>query len=261
LKPFKPRVTVRTLALVVAFSAVLMALVVVPQRRQRYQQAERSIRQQVATLLRAAEEYRESERDGRETAARSLAFAEKEKREAAKWPEASEERKHHQHLATLWEKAARNSAGVADSSARTARMLKQRAEEIQKDWQRGADSLEDFERLAREAEKGPQTPKWRLLKSTLASVKRQVQEDEDKVGGANRPAILEAAAVWQAAELLKAAKKHPAPEKLKAKAQRKLKENDYMWKVTFSDPKTAQSYEVHTSFSEPTVKQYLAEHP
>jgi hypothetical protein len=185
LGPFRPRFTVRQLTVVTALLALMMGAymtrVSLPARRQRYQRADRAIREQLALLTRAAEEDRELERSNRERLGRIVESAEKERREAAKWPAGSEERESHERLARLWDEAARSvPIGKVEESDRRARAIERRLEQLLKGWRQAEGDLEQLERFVGEAARVPDSAYWQRLGvvARLAEVKVQMQAEE-----------------------------------------------------------------------------------
>jgi hypothetical protein len=164
LEPFRPRVTVRGLMAIIAFLAVMvwlfMTYVALPAARQRYQQADGLFRLHVAVLLRAYEEERTQERVSRELARKDSESCEKENREAERWPEAAQEQEHHQHLASLWDRAGRDQIRVANLAARRASLFKRRLDELLELRRQAGHSIVKLEDAAKEAEKWPETSEW-----------------------------------------------------------------------------------------------------
>jgi hypothetical protein len=185
LGPFRPRFTVRQLTLVTALLALMMGAymtrVSLPARRQRYQRADRAIREQLALLSRAAEADREQERSNRERLGRIVAYAEKERSEAAKWPAGSEEREAHEGLARAWDKAALSvPVGSGGVSVMRARAIERHLEQLLKRWKQAEGDLEQLERFVGEAARVPDSADWQRLGmvARLAEVKVQMQVEE-----------------------------------------------------------------------------------
>lgn len=176
----RPRITVLGLLIVTAVLAVFMARVTLPARRARAEYALRIIGDHVALLNRAAEEASAREQDLRRRFAKCLADADKEEREAAKWPEGSENREAHRNLARLWYRAAGQvPLPFADLAARKSRALRSRAEAHQNELRLAGKSLERLEALARKAETQPDTPEWTRLElaDQLAALKETMEAE------------------------------------------------------------------------------------
>jgi hypothetical protein len=162
LEPFRPRLTVRTSMIIIALLAVAVwwyvAHVALPAARQRLLRADGLFRLHLAVIDGAYQEEAKQEQDSRAAARRCLEFSEKERREAERWSEGTEERTTHRDFAALWVQSESNYSRTADFAARRARRLKQRMEELSERRRQAEGDISKIEEVAKEAATWPEPP-------------------------------------------------------------------------------------------------------
>jgi hypothetical protein len=162
LEPISPRLTVRTSMLIIGLLAVAVwwyvSHIALPAARQRLQRADGLFRLHLAVIDGAYQEEVKQEQDARAAARRCLEFSERERREAERWPEGTEERTTHRDFAALWDKSESDHSRTAEFAARRARRLKQRMEELLERRRQAEGDISKIEDVAEEAGKWPETP-------------------------------------------------------------------------------------------------------
>lgn len=275
LEPFRLQLSLRKLLAVVALLAVVMAayitLVELPAKRRRFRNADRVINLQIDLLRRAAAQERQRERTERERAGKCRGSAQEERREAAKWPEPSKERAGHLVVAALWAKAADDAMRGADRAAGEARKHQGDADALQARRRQSRDSLAALEQMAPAADAFLATPVWHeSFPSELAPARLAARvEHQARIGGrltfptivGQRDSAIEATAIWGAEQFLKTTQPGVALKGCEVDARQSTPDQPFCWEVKFIDPRTGQSYHVHTSFSESSINDYLAKNP
>src|SRR5262249_2847077 len=129
---------------------------------------------------RAAREEHEQERQIRARAARIRESAERERREAEKWPAGSEKREYHQGLATAWDAAIWQVPFVqGERAGRRGRAINRHRAPVVVGRREAESSLERLERFAGEVGRRPDTPEWQLLQvdAKLEAVQEQMRDE------------------------------------------------------------------------------------
>jgi hypothetical protein len=258
-----PRVwfTVRQMMALVALLAVLMAtyvaLVEIPARRRRFVQADQAVAIQIGFFRRAAAVERQRERAEAERAAKNRGLAETD--EPAR--------------AALWSKAADGALGAARRAARKADEYQKAADDLV------SRRLKAGSRLAGVEQLGALAASWlasddapdETFPFELRTAKLKARlEHEAKAGGRSmfptvagpRASVIEAAAIWQAEKFIGSTRGAGIRlNAFQATAQPLSPDQPFYWHVKFVDPRTGQTYECRTSFSEPTIRDYLAKNP
>lgn len=275
LGPFRPRLTVRALMAAIALLAVVLggylSLVEMQERRLRFRRADRAVRTQFGLLRLAA--AREAEREGmeRQRAAKSRGDADIAEREAAKWPEASEERQGHLQTAALWRKVVGEAARGAAAAAKRSSTHRTAADSLAARRLQAGDDLAALERLARSAElwltlPGPREDLPQELAPAMAVARAEWQVGAwartsfPTVAGPRASAV-EATAIWSAEQFLKSSQPGLVLDGYVASASQVVPTQPFWWKVKFVDPKTAKTYEAQISMSDSSVNDYLAKNP
>jgi hypothetical protein len=275
LEPFRPRLSVRKLMAVVALLAVVMAAYVtfveLPSRRRRFRNAERAVGLQIDLLRRASAQERQRERAESKRAVMNREKAEDEEREAANWPEPSSERASHLAVAGLWAKAADGAMWGAERAAGRARQHQGVADALSVRRRRSGDSLAVLEPMAIAADTFLATPaNDESFPSELAVARRVAQIEHQAMAGGRpsfptvvgpRASAIEATAIWRAEQYLKSTKPGVSLKGCQVRVSRLTPEQPFWWKVEFIDAKAGRSYVVETSFSDSSVKDYLAKNP
>ncbi len=234
------RFTLRRWLAVIFVLAVLMAAYMYfiegPARRRRYFHADRAVTIQIDLLRRAAEQERHRGQAEMERAARIRGLAEKD--EPAR--------------ATLWAKAADEAYRAAEVATQTADQYQKAAADLAVRRLKAGDEFAAVVRMGGVASTWLAEDSARIFPPELRPARATSRvEHEARAGGRSvfstvagpRVSVIEATAIWQAEQHVKAT--HPAINLngFQVKTTRLSLDQPFVWVVSFTDPRTRQTHE------------------
>lgn len=269
----RTQISLRTLLAVVAVLAVVLGTFVtcikLPAERRRVRNMERAVSLQIDLLRSAVARARGEAKSEQERARECRDKAQDEEREAARWPESSEERTRHLNAALLWARAGDEASRNAERIEAQARKVQVEVTALAARRTQSGDELAMLEQMAHAAEaflatdpihEGPESLRARVVARVEHRARTGGRLSFPTVAG-KRNFVIEATAIWMTSESLKRTQPGLALAKWKVKAERLSSDQPFSWDVTFIDPATLQTHKIRTSFSESTVYDYLAKNP
>lgn len=268
------RMSTRKWLIAVALTAAVLGLYITmvdrPAKLCRYRRSDQLVNLQIELLGRAATAQQSREREENEAAARCLERAESEVKAGAR-SNVPDGRSIQTARSALWAKAAAAHRNAARQASEYARSYRKTATSLISGRSQTAGDLAPLEKMAQAADKWLSSRAWFAEMpfslrgvATAAYVEQKARDglraSFPTFAGRRRSAI-EATAIWEAEQSIKRSQPGVSLKGHQVVATQSSPESPFLWNVKLIDPKSGQSYEVRESFSDSTVRDYLAQNP